>query len=211
MRYLLILLLTVATFCWSQHSTNPIILRADTLDLGQKPILLNEVVVSTNDLSAYQLVMESKKTMQPLVETNRRAFTYFLRHSELNNVHLDFELKKSTLEQIDYRMIEQITQSIPTHSSIHVEALLKLTQNDSLGESARLLRGFELEEESSKIDAENVAEFFLEKIEESLSKGNYFKVKSGIFGGKIEENDIDLNELRSQKDDIVQDLSLIHI
>src|SRR5210317_2009963 len=107
MRYFLILLLTIAPFCWSQHSTNPIILRADTLDLGQKPILLNEVVVSTNDLSAYQLVMESKKTMQPFVETNRRAFTYFLRHSELNDVHLDFELKKSTLEQIDYRMIEQ--------------------------------------------------------------------------------------------------------
>lgn len=200
-----ILFLFFVQLVLSQQSTTSIALNRDTLDLGQKPILLNEVVVSTSDLSAYQLVMESKKTMQPLVKTNRREFTYFLRHSELNDVHLDFELKKSSLEQIDDRMIEQITQSIPTHSSIHVEALLKLTQNDSLGESARLLRGFELEEESSKIDAENLAEFFLEKIEESLSKGNYFKVKSGIFGGKIEENDIDLNELRSQKDDIVQD------
>jgi hypothetical protein len=63
----------------------------------------------------------------------------------------------------------------------------------------RLLRGFELEEESSKIDAENIAEFFIKKIEESLSKGNYFKVKSGIFGGKIEEDDIDLDNLSKKK------------
>ena len=205
MRYLRIFFLTLATFGWSQKSASPLILETDTLDLGQKPILLNEVIVGNSNLSALELVMESKKVMMSSIKFEDQELTYFLRHSELNQVDLNLDLKESTIEQIDPNFINQITQSVPKQSSLHTEALYKLTQNDSLGESVRLLRGFELEEESSKIDAENIAEFFIKKIEESLSKGNYFKVKSGIFGGKIEEDDIDLNNLSKKKDSLTSD------
>lgn len=205
MRYLLILLFTITPFCWSQQSTDPLILQADTLDLGQKPILLDEVVLGASNLSAYELVLAAKKAMESSTQYKDQELTFFLRHSELNEVDLNLDLKESSIEQINDNFILQITQSIPKQSSLHTEALYQLIQQDSLEDSARLLRGFQLEEESSKIDAENVAEFFLAKIEKSLSKGNYFKVKSGIFGGKIEEDDIDLDELRPKKDSIVGD------
>ena len=205
MRYLSILLLTISPLSWSQQSTSPLVRQADTLDLGQKPILLQEVIVGTSNLSAYELVLAAKKVMESSAQQKDQERTYFMRHSELNEIDLNLDLKESTIEQISNEFINQITQSIPKQSSLHTEALYRLTQQDSLGESARLLRGFQLEEESSKIDAENVAEFFLEKIEESLSKGNYFKVKSGIFGGKIEEDDIDLDELRPDKETTVSD------
>jgi len=194
-----ILILFIVQILYSQQPSSPLILETDTLDLGQKPILLNEVIVGNSNLSALELVMESKKVMMSSSKFEDKERTYFLRHSELNQVDLNLDLKESTIEQIDPNFINQITQSVPKQSSLHTEALYKLTQNDSLGESVRLLRGFELEEESSKIDAENIAEFFIEKIEESLSKGNYFKVKSGIFGGKIEEDDIDLDNLSKKK------------
>lgn len=200
-----ILILLFVQILWSQESASPIILNADTLDLGQKPILLSEVIVDNNNLSALELVMKSKEVMMPSNKAKDHEHIYFLRHSELNEVNLNLDLKESTLEQIDNKFIGQITQSIPKKSSLHTEALYRRTQNDSLAESARLIRGFELEEESSKIDAEYIAEFFLEKIEESLNKGNYFKVKSGIFGGKIDENDIDLDDLRPKNDSIVRD------
>ncbi|MEL0272834.1 MAG: hypothetical protein VW932_07015 [Flavobacteriaceae bacterium] len=203
MKYPQILILFFVQILWSQQSTDPLILQADTLDLGQKPILLEEVVVSTSSLSAYELVLSAKKVMESSVQQKDQERTYFLRHSEVNEVDLNLDLKESTLEQVDIEFINQITQSIPKQSSLHTEALYRLTQQDSLGESARLLRGFQLEEESSKIDAKNISEFFLKKIEESLSKGNYFKVKSGIFGGKIEEDDIDLDDLRPTKDSII--------
>jgi len=200
-----ILILFIVQILYSQQPSSPLILETDTLDLGQKPILLNEVIVGNSNLSALELVMESKKVMMSSIKFEDQELTYFLRHSELNQVDLNLDLKESTIEQIDPNFINQITQSVPKQSSLHTEALYKLTQNDSLGESVRLLRGFELEEESSKIDAEDIAEFFIEKIEESLSKGNYFKVKSGIFGGKIEEDDIDLNNLSKKKDSLTSD------
>ncbi len=203
MKYPQILILFFVQILWSQQSTDPLILQADTLDLGQKPILLEEVVVSTSSLSAYELVLSAKKVMESSAQQKDQELTYFLRHSEVNEVDLNLDLKESTLEQVDIEFINQITQSIPKQSSLHTEALYRLTQQDSLGESARLLRGFQLEEESSKIDVKNISEFFLKKIEESLSKGNYFKVKSGIFGGKIEEDDIDLDDLRPTKDSII--------
>jgi len=200
-----ILILFIVQILYSQQPSSPLILETDTLDLGQKPILLNEVIVGNSNLSALELVMESKKVMMSSIKFEDQELTYFLRHSELNQVDLNLDLKESTIEQIDPNFINQITQSVPKQSSLHTEALYKLTQNDSLGESVRLLRGFELEEESSKIDAENIAEFFIKKIEESLSKGNYFKVKSGIFGGKIEEDDIDLDNLSKKKDSFTSD------
>jgi len=205
MKYPQILILFFVQILWSQQSTDPLILQADTLDLGQKPILLDEVVLGASNLSAYELVLAAKKAMESSTQHKDQERTYFLRHSELNEVDLYLDLKESSIEQINDNFILQITQSIPKQSSLHTEALYQLIQQDSLGDSARLLRGFQLEEESSKIDAENVAEFFLERIEKSLSKGNYFKVKSGIFGGKIEEDDIDLDELRPKKDSIVGD------
>jgi hypothetical protein len=167
-----ILILFIVQILYSQQPSSPLILETDTLDLGQKPILLNEVIVGSSNLSALELVMESKKVMMSSSKFEDKERTYFLRHSELNQVDLNLDLKESTIEQIDPNFINQITQSVPKQSSLHTEALYKLTQNDSLGESVRLLRGFELEEESSKIDAENIAEFFIKKIEESLSKGN---------------------------------------
>lgn len=203
MRYLSFVLLTISPLSWSQQSKSPLVLQADTLDLGQKPILLDEVVLGASNLSAYELVLAAKKAMESSTQHKDQELTYFLRHSELNEVDLNLDLKESSIEQINDNFILQITQSIPKQSSLHTEALYQLIQQDSLGDSARLLRGFQLEEESSKIDAENVAEFFLERIEKSLSKGNYFKVKSGIFGGKIEEDDIDLDDLRPTKDSII--------
>lgn len=203
MKYPQILILFFVQILWSQQSTDPLILQADTLDLGQKPILLDEVVLGASNLSAYELVLAAKKAMESSTQHKDQELTYFLRHSELNEVDLNLDLKESSIEQINDNFILQITQSIPKQSSLHTEALYQLIQQDSLGDSARLLRGFQLEEESSKIDAENVAEFFLERIEKSLSKGNYFKVKSGIFGGKIEEDDIDLDDLRPTKDSII--------
>ncbi|MEK9912468.1 MAG: hypothetical protein VW580_00975, partial [Flavobacteriaceae bacterium] len=153
MKYPQILILFFVQILWSQQSTDPLILQADTLDLGQKPILLEEVVVSTSSLSAYELVLSAKKVMESSAQQKDQELTYFLRHSELNEVDLNLDLKKSTIEQISNEFINQITQSIPKQSSLHSEALYQLTQQDSLGESARLLRGFQLEEESSKIDA----------------------------------------------------------
>ena len=63
MKYAQILILFFVQILWSQQSSDPLILQADTLDLGQKPILLEEVVVSKSSLSEYELVLSAKKVM----------------------------------------------------------------------------------------------------------------------------------------------------
>jgi hypothetical protein len=75
MRYLLILLLTIAPFCWSQQSTESANFASRHLRSWTKPILLNEVVVSTSNLSAYELVLAAKKVMESSA-TTKRSRTY---------------------------------------------------------------------------------------------------------------------------------------
>ena len=202
-------LLLLIQLGWAQQPPSaPLVFGQDTLDLGQKPIMLSEVVVGTSTLTAEELVMATKKIMsldqqqrqqQKMVD---RQVLYFLRHSELNDIDVDFKLKKTTVDTVDDDFIARAAQSIPKQSSSHTEALYQFTFIDS---TTKLMRGFQLEDESSKVEAKDIEEFFLQEVERSLEAGNYFKIKSGIFGAKVREDDIDLDDFREIKDSLATD------
>lgn len=202
-------LLLVIQLGWAQQPPSaPLVFGQDTLDLGQKPIMLSEVVVGTSTLTAEELVMATKKIMssgqQQRQQQNMvdRQVLYFLRHSELNDIDVDFKLKKTTVDTIDEEFIARAAQSIPKQSSSHTEALYQFAFIDS---TTQLMRGFQLEDESSKVEAKDIEEFFLQEVERSLEAGNYFKIKSGIFGAKVREDDIDLDDFREIKDSLATD------
>ncbi|MBL6610953.1 MAG: hypothetical protein ISP51_02750, partial [Flavobacteriaceae bacterium] len=195
---------------WAQQPpSSPLVFGQDTLDLGQKPIMLSEVVVGNSTLSAEELVMAAKEVMSATQQQRmtERQLLYFLRHSELNDIDVDFKLKKTTIDAVDDDFIARAAQSIPKQSSAHTEALYRFAFNDSDTVKVRtqLVRGFQLEDESSKVEAKDIEEFFLEEVERSLEAGHYFKIKSGIFGAKVREDDIDLDDFREIKDSLRSD------
>lgn len=210
MKTLFAFLLLLFQLGWAQQPpSSPLVFGQDTLDLGQKPIMLSEVVVGNSALSAEELVMAAKEVMSATQQQrmNERQLLFFLRHSELNDIDVDFNLNKTTIDAVDDDFIARAAQSIPKESSSHTEALYRLTFNDSDTVKVRtqLVRGFQLEDESSKIEAKDIEEFFLKEVERSLEAGHYFKIKSGIFGAKIREDDIDLDDFREIKDSLRSD------
>ena len=195
---------------WAQQPPSlPLVFGQDTLDLGQKPIMLSEVVVGNSTLSAEELVMAAKEVMSATQQQRmtERQLLYFLRHSELNDIDVDFKLKKTTIDAVDDDFIARASQSIPKQSSSHTEALYRLSFNesDTVKVRTQLVRGFQLEDESSKVEAKDIEEFFLKEVERSLEAGHYFKIKSGIFGAKVREDDIDLDDFREIKDSLRSD------
>ena len=58
--------------------------------------MLSEVVVGNSTLSAEELVMAAKEVMSATQQQRmtERQLLYFLRHSELNDIDVDFKLKK---------------------------------------------------------------------------------------------------------------------
>jgi hypothetical protein len=148
-------LLIVIQLGWAQQPpSSPLVFGQDTLDLGQKPIMLSEVVVGNSTLSAEELVMAAKGVMSATQQQSmtERQLLYFLRHSELNDIDVDFKLKKTTIDAVDDDFIARAAQSIPKQSSAHTEALYRLSFNDSDTVKVRtqLVRGFQLEDESRK-------------------------------------------------------------
>lgn len=203
-------LLLLIQLGWAQQPPSaPLVFGQDTLDLGQKPIMLSEVVVGTSTLTAEELVMAAKEVMSATQQQSmtERQLLYFLRHSELNDIDVDFKLKKTTIDAVDDDFIARAAQSIPKQSSAHTEALYRFAVNDSDTVKVRtqLVRGFQLEDESSKVEAKDIEEFFLQEVERSLEAGHYFKIKSGIFGAKVREDDIDLDDFRDIKDSLATD------
>ena len=204
----LVVFLLLTQLIWSQQAAEPdLILGQDTLDLGQQTIVLREVVVGSNSLSAEELLLAAKKKMaRAATDTLIRPYSYFIRASELNDIRAGFDLRKTTLDGIDDDFIANLAESIPKHTASHTEALYSLSPQDSSPKpSVRLLRGFILEDESNQIDTKDLEQYFVKEIERVLEAGNYFKVKSGIFGAKIKQEDIDLDELRGIKDTILPD------
>ncbi|MGA0384912.1 MAG: hypothetical protein ACO3L1_08090, partial [Flavobacteriaceae bacterium] len=203
-------LLLAINLGWAQQPpSTPLVFGQDTLDLGQKPIMLSEVVVGNSTLSAEELVMAAKKVMSATQQLSLSdlELLYFMRHSELNDIDADFKLKKTTVDAVDDDFIARAAQGIPKQSSSHTEALYRLAFNDTakVKVSTQLVRGFQLEDESTKVETKDIEEFFLKEIERSLEAGHYFKIKSGIFGAKVREDDIDLDDFREIKDSLRSD------
>jgi hypothetical protein len=203
-------LLLVIQLGWAQQPPSaPLVFGQDTLDLGQKPIMLSEVVVGNSTLSAEELVMAAKEVMSATQQQNMAGLEllYFLRYSDLNDIEVDFKLKKTTVDAVDDDFIARAAQGIPKQSSSHTEALYRAVFNDTAAVkvSTQLVRGFQLEDESTKVETKDIEEFFLKEIERSREAGHYFKIKSGIFGAKVREDDIDLDDFREIKDSLRSD------
>ena len=203
MRSLPILLLFL--FCGAnaqKTEVSPIVYEGDTLDLVQTPILLSEVVVGSNSISAEELIAQTKKVMAKAInQTTNTSLQYFLRHSDIQHVEVDFKLKKSTVSEIDASFVERLKQSIPSYSSSHLEGLYTTSLTDTTPKViTRFEKGFQLLDEPSTVAIDDIEDILLGQIERSVAAGHFFKIKSGIFGTKIREEDIDLDEIRSAND-----------
>jgi len=177
-----------------------------TVFLKQDVYAMNEVLITnklTDPKKIIKKVLENKDINYVTSTHKNQAFIRDRYITDIKKFHIEFD--KSTIEGLDQEMIKSFEESIPKHSTSYSDFLGYLyadkNEKDELDLKVDPIKMVQLKEEDiAELDK-------IEKLFDSLFKSTgekeYWKIKSGIFGSKIDvTEDIEkdtLNEKDTQK------------
>lgn len=174
--------------------------------LSNSTVILSQDIFKMNEVLILKLVDDPKKIVKKVLQnkdlnyiTKTQKSQTFIRsryNTDISKFKIDFE--KSNIKGIDKEMIKKFEESVPKHSTSYTDFLgniyLNKNEKDELELKIDPIKTVALKEK-------DIAE--LDKIEKmfdslfsSTNEKEYWKVKSGIFGEKIEvSEDIDKDTL----------------
>lgn len=176
----------------NQFTENQIIMAA-------KAIELNPVIVSNKNYTPEEIIEEVEKNILKNYNLGLTKKRIFLRETYGNRIlKTDYTLKKSTIAAFDKAFIDNLINQIPQSNTYYTEVLGDLyggKDEDDL--KLDLIKASELYDKSLELDFEVLEEKFNTIIKENVKTDSYFKIKSGLFGTKIEGDELFESEVDS--------------
>jgi len=153
---------------------------------------LNEIFVFTNDLNAESIVKKVLEKKETNYKRNFNKSQTFIRKrfiSDINNIKFDY--KKSSFPELNEEMIKKIEKKIPKHSVSFTDFLGDLYFSNSNIDSLHLkvdpIKMVSLKDKN--LADMNQLESIFEKMLANTKEKEYWKIKSGIIGGKVQISD----------------------
>jgi len=167
----------------NQFTEKQIVLATKAIDLN--PVIVSNVNYSPEEI--LEIVVDNISKNYNLRHSKKRIF---LRETYSSQVlKTDYELRKSTIEELNKNFIDKIIYQIPKNNSVYNEILGDLYgENDSNEQKLDLIKASELYDKSMMLDFELLEEKFNKIIKDNVKTNSYFKIKSGLFGTKLDLN-----------------------
>jgi len=171
-----------------------------------KTIELDEVILTNKKYTVYEIIDKVKENIKKNYDVDLSKKRIFYRESNHQNLtKTDFTFKKSTINALSENFLDSVMQSIPKKNSYYTEILCDLYGNLSKEkQKINLIKASELYDKNNEIGLIALEEKFQKIIEENVKRDSYFKVKSGMFGQKLDMdefvgNDIDSTDAEALK------------
>ncbi len=160
--------------------------------MAAKAIELNPVIVSNKNYTPEEIIEEVEKNIVNNYNLGPTKKRVFLRETYGNRIlKMDYTLKKSTIEAFNKNFIDSLISQIPTSSTFYTEILGDFyTSEEEESQKLDLIKASELYDKSLELNYEDLEEKFNTIIKENVKTDSYFKVKSGLFGTKIEGDEL---------------------
>lgn len=160
--------------------------------LSAKAIDLNPVIVTNKNYSPeeiLELVEENIIKNYRLGFAKRRVFLRETYNGTLTKTK--YKLKKSTIKAFNKEFIDNLIRQVPKNNTVYNEALGDLYgSTDAEEQKLNLIKASELYDKSMELDFEVLEEKLNNIIKENVKTDSYFKVKSGLFGTKVDADDM---------------------
>ncbi len=166
--------------------------------LAPKAIALKEVVLSDKQYTAEEIIEKVKQNISRNYNLNLSKKRLFFRESSHQNfIKSNYTLKKSTIEELNKPFLDSVMSSIPKNNSYYTEILCDL-YGDLSKEKQKidLIKASELYDKNNEMGMKALEEKFERIVNQNVKKDSYFKIKSGIFGQKV-----DMDEFKGQEID----------
>jgi len=170
-----------------------------TIILSPKAIELKNVIVSNKEYTAEEIIDLVKYNLEKNYSSDLTKKRLFFRKSSFQRmIKTDYTLKKSTIEAFNKKFIDSVIQTVPKSNSYYTEVLGDLYGNyDNEKQKLDLIKASELYDKSMEVDLEKLEEKFNKIIKENIKTDSYFKIKSGLFGTKVDADELFESEVDS--------------
>jgi hypothetical protein len=157
-----------------------------------KAIELREVIVSNKNYTADEIIDLVEDNLEKNYSNELTKKRLFYRVSNFDRwTKSDFKVKKSSIDVLNQKFLDSVIATVPKNDSYYSEIVGDLYGN-YLAETQKLnlLKASKLFDKSKQLDAEKLEERFNEILKKNIKPGSYFKIKSGLFGTKIDAEEI---------------------
>ncbi|WP_324720433.1 hypothetical protein [Salinimicrobium sp. HB62] len=183
-------LIKISSLGFEQLEIAPEKISGGIIYLTPKSIELGEVFLSNKNLSAKEIIEKVKEEVANNYNFDNSRKRVFLRQSDFNYVRrFDLEVDKSTIAGIDQRLMNEISSQIPRVSDSYKEVLADMYGNfDS--QKLQIIKAANLHNPQSTQSLEELTDHLNSLFMNTLKERSYLKVRSGIIGVKIDEDEL---------------------
>ncbi len=163
-----------------------------------EPFELKGVFLTDNQPPVEAIIDSVKAHFATNYTTEMAKKKIFFRQSDLNTLNrANIEFKKSTIEELNKELIDSISRIIPRNSSYYREALCEYYGNYE-GHKLQVIKAAELYDKSNDGSIDALAEKLERIFKENVKPDSYLKIKSGLFGTKVQLDSITENNEDAQ-------------
>lgn len=161
--------------------------------LRPKAIELNPVVVTNKNYTPEEIIALVKANLSKNYPQNFTKKRLFFRDSQYQSFSkTDYTFVKSTIKELNKAFLDSVLATVPKKSSYYTEVLADLYGNtDKEKQKLDLIKASELYDKNKEVDLTQLEEKFNAILKSNIKPDSYFKVKSGIFGTKVDGADFD--------------------
>src|SRR5690606_9821417 len=159
--------------------------------LRAKPIELNPVIVSNKQYTAEELIEQVKINIDRNYSTALTKKRVFFRDSYHQTLTKDnYTFKESTIAALNKKFLDSVLNSIPKKSSRYTEILGDFYGNfEKEKQKLDLIKASDLYDKQSELDLTSLEEKFNDILRKNIKPDSYFKIKSGLFGTKVDADE----------------------
>lgn len=167
--------------------------------LRPKAIELREVIVSNKNYTANEIIDLVEENLEKNYANEYSKKRLFYRKSSSNRIiKSDFTVKKSTIEAFNQKFLDSVIGTLPKANSYYTEILGDLYGTyEEEAQKLNLIKASELYDKSKEVDLEKLEEKFNDILKKNVRTDSYFKIKSGLFGTKIDADELFESEVDS--------------
>ena len=159
--------------------------------LSPKSFELKGVFLTSNPLSADEVIEKVKENLTTnyyVEELSKKKI--FFRQSDFNKMKkVDFGFKKSSIEELNKELIDSIATLVPRESSYYREAVGDFYGNYNK-HKFHVDKAAELYDKSKDVSVDGLSERLEAIFKENVKPDSYLKIKSGLFGTKVQLDSI---------------------
>jgi len=161
-----------------------------TISLAPKTFELAQVFINANPLNPEEVIEKVKENLLTNYTITPSKKKIFFRQSDLNLMNkVDFGFKKSSIEELNKELFDEIAASIPRKSSYYKEAVGDF-YGDYRSNKLHIDKAAELYDKNKDVSIDALSDRLERIFKENVKPDSYFKIRSGLIGTKVEMDSI---------------------